>query len=147
MLLDITFKEKEGLKLIQEVNAVVPNRMIPMLALSLAFSYCRDIDRALLVIKDCIQKFHNITYLCYVFLAHLRAQEILQKHAEENPLFLEFISQGLHLADPDTRDMEAIPLFQENQIWEIELIMKKAVTYLLATYKVHSEEHGLSKLH
>lgn len=132
--------------MIQEVNADVPNRMIPMLALALAFSYCRDIDRALVVLKDSIQRFHNISYICYVFLAHLRAQEVLQKQAEENPLLLEFKSQGLQLNDPDSRDMESIPLFQESQIWEIELIMKKAVTKLLSDYNIPSEEQGLSKV-
>ena len=105
MLLEVGFSQKEGLKLIQEVNAVIPYKVIPMLCLSIGFAYNQDIDRALLVMKDCCQRFLQQAYMCYIFLAHLRVQELLQRADDDKPILPDFPIKGLELKDPDSADI------------------------------------------
>ena len=111
LLLDVGFKEREGLKLLQEVNAAVPHKPIPMLCLALAFGYCQDAERALLVLKECLQRFADHAHLCYIFLAYFRVQEILQKSTEDRPIVPEFKQEGLELKEPEEDDTIIPPLF------------------------------------
>lgn len=136
LLLDVNFKEREGLKLLQEVNAAVPNKAFPMFCLALGFVYCQEVSKALLVMKECVQRFSNHSHLCYIFLAYLRVQEILQNSAEEKPLVPVFKQEDLELKDPDENDMEIAPLFSEAHIWEVELLFKKAIDKLLSSYNL-----------
>ena len=144
MLLDVGFKEREGLALLQEVNSAVPYQPAPMLGLALAFAYTQDIERAIIVMKDCAQRFRHVSPLCYVFLAHFRAQEIIQRDAEDDPLIPEFHVHALDLKDPDHKDMEVIPVFKEKQVWEIELLMNKAAVKLLHQHGLTASEQGIS---
>ena len=146
LLLDVNFKERDGLKLLQEVNATVPHKALPMFCLALGFAYCQDVEKAMLVMKECVQRFSNHGHICYVFLAYLRVQEILQKSSEEKPLQPEFKQEGLELKDPDENDMEIAPLFSEAHVWEVELLFKKAIAKLLTSFNLHVNIHDISKL-
>lgn len=144
MLLDVGFKEREGLALLQEVNSAVPYQPGPTLSLALAFAYTQDIERAIMVTKDCAQRFRHLSPLCYVFLAHFRAQEIIQTDADADALVPEFHIQALDLKDADHKDMQLIPVFKDKQVWEIELLMSKATTKLLQQHGLTGSEQGVS---
>jgi hypothetical protein len=145
LLLDVNFRERDGLKLLQEVCAAVPNKLIPMLALALGFAHCQDPERALLVMKECVQRFADHSHLCYIFIAYFRVQEIVQKAAEEKPIIPEFKQEGLELKDPDDKDMKIAPIFTDAHIWEVELLFKKAITKLLSFHILSVNVHEVSK--
>lgn len=145
LLLDVSFKDREGLKLLQEVSAEVPYKSVPMLCLALGFSYCQEPSKALLVMQECMQRFKEHSHLCYIFIAYFRVQEILLLDAEEKPLVPEFAEDGLELKESDEKDLRIAPLFTENHVIEVDLLFKKSISKLLLAYDLKSNEHEVSK--
>lgn len=131
--------------MLQEVNAEVPYKAIPMLCLAIGFSYCQEPEKAILVTKECMQRFKEHSHMCYIFVAYFRVQEILQKEAEDKPYIPEFVQSGLDLKDPDESDMQINPLFTDAHVHEIDLLFKKSISKLLSSYNLQFNEHEVSK--
>lgn len=145
LLLDINFKEREGLKLIQEVNSEVPYKAIPMMCLAIAFAYSQEPEKALLTLKDCLQRFKEHSHMCYVFMAYLRVQEILLKASEEKPIEPQLMKGELELKEPDESELQKRPLFSESMVHEIELLFKKAISRLLSGFNLEYNDHEVSR--
>lgn len=142
LLMDVGFSQKDGLKLIQEVNAAIPYRFVPMVCLGIAFSYLQDLERAVIVIKECCQRFQESVYICYIILAHLKVQEMMKKFNEDNIIPLEFPDDlDFNLKEMDSnKDKEQVLVITDGQLLEIETLMKKALKRLTIQYNLVSAE-------
>ena len=144
MLIDVSFNQKEGLKLIQEVNSIIPYRFTPMLCLAIAWAYNEDTERSIIILKECIERFEENSYICYVYCAYLRVQQISKYTINSNPIMLDFLNNKVSSNSNHEEKTKGKEVFTDRQVEEIDALMSKSIRKLLARYVNPNSEIDLS---